>query len=618
MHEIDTAATEIAEFLRHYPPFDTLDDEALAAVAAAAEVESHPAAATILDSAGATAEFAYVVRRGSVELLTKGRLLDLLGEGEMFGFASVLEERPLGFVARAAEDTLVYRIGAQAIRPVLERPAAVRFVVGSLAKSVRLLSGDEREPPPAAGRPVRELIRAPALVCPPDTSVQEAARRMVEAGASCVVVDLGDRLGIVTDRDIRTRVAAAGAGPQTPLEAVMSAPARTVAADRTETEALFEMLDHGVRHLPVLGPDRRLIGMLDDVDLLASERRAPFHLRTRIAAGVDAAAVAEAAAELPETVIALHDSDVPAAAISRTIASIHDTITRRLIEIAEQEHGLPPVPYTWLAMGSFGRREPFPSSDVDCALAWEGGDDPELRKAMIAFAARVLEGLSACGLPLDRQGAVASSPLFARSIEDWERAARSWVEDPDRDRGLMLLSVVVESDPVWGATAAAERLAATFARTPNREHVLNRLAAGALAERPPTGFLRDFVLEDSGERKGVLDIKHGGLLPIEALARWAGLVAGVSAASTWERLRASEDAGTLAAADAAVLRDAFELVCALRMEHQVERLRAGLPPDNLIEPKRLAPLTRTSLKEAFRAVAKVQRGIGAKLGFSSR
>lgn len=187
--------------------------------------------------------------------------------------------------------------------------------------------------------------------------------------------------------------------------------------------------------------------------------------------------------------------------------------------------------------------------------------------------------------------ALASSPLFARSIDKWERAARSWLEDPDRDRGLMLLSVVVESDPVWGATTVAERLAAAFARAPNREHVLNRLAAAALAERPPTGFFRDFVLEDSGERKGVLDIKRGGLLPIEALARWA---------------------------DAAVLRDAFELTCALRMEHQVEQLRAGEAPDNLIDPKRLTPLTRTSLKEAFRAVAKVQRGIGAKQGFTWR
>lgn len=52
--------------------------------------------------------------------------------------------------------------------------------------------------------------------------------------------------------------------------------------------------------------------------------------------------------------------------------------------------------------------------------------------------------------------------------------------------------------------------------------------------------------------------------------------------------------------------------------HQVEQLRAGEAPDNLIDPKRLTPLTRTSLKEAFRAVAKVQRGIGAKQGFTWR
>ena len=140
----------------------------------------------------------------------------------------------------------------------------------------------------------------------------------------------------------------------------------------------------------------------------------------------------------------------------------------------------------------------------------------------------------------------------------------------------------------------------------------------ALAERPPTGFFRQFVLESSGERKGRLDIKRGGLLPIESLARWAALAAGVSAASTPARLEAAEAEGTLAADDAAVLRDAFELVCALRMEHHVDLLRAGLPPDDLIDPKRLPPLTRTSLKEAFRAVARVQRGIAVQLGLSAR
>ena len=68
----------------------------------------------------------------------------------------------------------------------------------------------------------------------------------------------------------------------------------------------------------------------------------------------------------------------------------------------------------------------------------------------------------------------------------------------------------------------------------------------------------------------------------------------------------------------AILRDAFELVCELRMEHQVEQLRAGRAPDDLVEPQSLAPLTRTALKEAFRAVARVQRGVGLNLGFAPR
>jgi CBS domain-containing protein len=442
---------------------------------------------------------------------------------------------------------------------------------------------------------------------------------MAEAGATCVVVDMGDRLGIVTDRDIRTRVVAAGAGPDTQLSEVMTAPAWTVSADRMATEALLEMLDHGIRHLPVLSAGRRLLGVLDDVDLMANERRAPFRLRASIARSADAKEVAEAAAELPDTVVALYDAGLPSAAICRTIASIHDTVTRRLIEFAHQELGRAPVPYTWLATGSFGRYEPFPSSDVDSAIAWDGPDDvPDVRRSMAALAEHVLERLEACGFRPDTKGAVASNPLFARSIEEWEGAARSWVEQPDRDRGLMLLLVVVESDPVWGKTAVADHLFNVFARTPDRERMLTRLAAAALLERPPTGFRRNLVLHSSGERKGVLDIKRRGLVPIEALARWSGLVAGVSAASTRARLKASLEAGTLRPDDVAILRDAFELFSALRMEHQVGQLRAGEEPDDLIEPKSLAPLARTSLKEAFRGVARVQRGVALELGFKLR
>src|SRR4029453_5290206 len=150
---------DIADFLRARPPFDSLDEETLGEIAASAEIEFRAARRAIFDSPGAVLEHGYVVRRGSVELVIEGRLIDLIGEGEIFGFVSLLSEGPPGFVARAAEDTLVYRLPAAVMRPVLERPAFVRFVTEVMNRRVRLLARHETEPPASsAGRPVGELI----------------------------------------------------------------------------------------------------------------------------------------------------------------------------------------------------------------------------------------------------------------------------------------------------------------------------------------------------------------------------------------------------------------------------------------------------------------------------
>src|SRR4029453_15095634 len=104
-----------------------------------------------------------VSRRGKRGLLDRGRVLDVLGEGELFGHPSMLSglptgfearaaeaalcyrlapaavgERlrpprvragpPTGFGARAAEDALSYRLPAEAVVPLLARPAGLRFV----------------------------------------------------------------------------------------------------------------------------------------------------------------------------------------------------------------------------------------------------------------------------------------------------------------------------------------------------------------------------------------------------------------------------------------------------------------------------------------------------------
>jgi CBS domain-containing protein len=169
-----------------------------------------------------------------------------------------------------------------------------------------------------------------------------------------------------------------------------------------------------------------------------------------------------------------------------------------------------------------------------------------------------------------------------------------------------------------GGTGEGVSVADTLWQVRGRPDLLRLLARFALQFRPPTGFLRDFVVEHSGERRGQLDIKHGGMIPIVDLARWAGMAAGVASCSTVGRLRAAEAAGTLDSPAARTLVEAFGFIFSLRLDHQVEQLRRGEAPDDFIDPKTLNPLARSYLREAFRAVASVQSGLANELSFGVR
>jgi CBS domain-containing protein len=592
-----------------------MERDVVARVAAAAESEFHRAGTTIVAQGSEPLAHLWVVRSGAVEVIHDGRVLDLLAEGELFGHASMLSGLPAGFEVRAAEDALCYRIPADVAQEPLTAPAGVRFIARSLLElTTDPTRADHGPAPDAAQRPVGGLIRSRPVICAPDTPIRTAAQRMSEAPASALVVELGNgSLGIVTDRDLRSRVLAAGLAGDAPVSAAMSAPAYTCPPDRTGADILLEMLDRGIRHFPVVSARGDVLGIVEDVDVVAAQTRSPFFLRQRIGRAQTVEELVSAAAELRPSVVALHDARLAAVAVTAVYSVVVESLTRRLVELALEELGEPRVKFAWLALGSQARREMAPSADIDSAMVWFGnGRETGVRREVHRIGQKVAAGLEQCGLRPDERGASASNLAFVRSLESWQRAAHSWIADPTQEQALILTSVVVDSRPVWGVHTGTP-VTDPFRLAPRSPALLRMLARFALSRRPPTGFFRGLVVEHSGEHQGRLDLKHGGLIPIVDLARWAGISAGVTSASTPERLRAAASAGTMSESDANTLQDAFELITELRLVHQVHQIEGAQEPDNYVDPAMLSRLTRNHLKEAFRAIASIQKQLSAQL-----
>ena len=160
----------------------------------------------------------------------------------------------------------------------------------------------------------------------------------------------------------------------------------------------------------------------------------------------------------------------------------------------------------------------------------------------------------------------------------------------------------------------ASALRDEFEAAAGRRSLLRLMLRLALANKPAVGRVRGFALERSREHRGLLDIKHGGLLPVTSIARYAILAAGaIAATSTPQRLRDADAAGTLDGDSARSLSEAFGLFQSLRLEHQVDQLERAVEPDDYLDPKALEPARRRRLRNALREVRAVQNKLARGL-----
>jgi CBS domain-containing protein len=612
---MEVELAEIRDFLAAHPPFDSLPGEVLDDLPSRCALRYARRGSVVL-RAGRTNDRLFVVRSGAVDITDGHRLVDRVGSGGSFGMSALIEHAPTRYDVTAREDTLLITLPQEDVDELVSsHPAVAVHFAATHHDRIRTALGQLQQPERGSAvfrTSVRDLLRVPPVLAPPDVTITQAARAMADAGVSSLLVMEGERLvGILTDRDLRRRVLAAEVPPDRPVREVMTERPVTVRAGALALEVMLEMTGRNIHHLPVVDEDDRVVGLVTTTDLVRLERSNPVYLVTDLARQPDVAGVVRLAYRIPRIVDQLVSEDASAQDIGRVTAALTDAVTVRLVQLAEAELGPPPGSYCWVALGSAAREEQALGGDQDNALVLAEDADPS-DPWWAAFAERVVSGLEACGRERCPGDIMATNPTWRKTVRDWRAQFARWSHEPEPE-AVLWAAIFYDMRAVHGDTALVDGLREEVVALGSRSQLLLAYLTGQAARhRPPIGFFRGFVLEDAGEHRDTLDIKRG-IAAIVQIARVHALRAGSPALSTTERLAAARARGVLSAEAATDLADALELLSYLRLRHQAAQARDGLPPDNRIDPARLGSLDRRHLRDAFQIVRTAQHWLSTRL-----
>ncbi|GAA5188726.1 DUF294 nucleotidyltransferase-like domain-containing protein [Ferrimonas gelatinilytica] len=606
----------IEDFIGTLVPFDCLSPEQLAQAARGIEI-AYFAKAQGEVPVDSDNPHLYIVRNGAFEVQSQqGDLLDRLGEGDYFGFPSLLTGEPVSTVVRVLEDGLVYILNERSFRQLRAQSREFdRFFnrkhAERLRHSARYLARDHQ----STAR-VSSVMASPPQCIGPEMTVQQAAQRMSEARVSCLLVTELERLsGILTDRDLRNRVLAPGKGCDLAVAEAMTAEPVSVAPSTLLFEAVLVMSQHNVHHLPVT-EEGRAVGVLTSTDIVRLQRNDPLHLIGELERQKDRASLIKLAGQFPLLMQRLIQADARAEEIGRVLTLLTDTLTRRLLDLGQVELGEAPFPWCWLAFGSQARMDQAGKSDQDNGLLLAREPDEVERDYFLSLARYVCDGLNEAGYVHCPGEIMAMNPKWCLSLAQWQRQFERWTREPE-PMAVMHASIFFDLRPVAGRTALGEQLQrSVLAQCQDNQIFLAMMAGNAAKTVPPLGFFRQLVLERDGAQRKALDLKHKGLAIINDIARLYALACGSSEISTPKRIQAAMNAGLLSRKDALNLVDAQEFIAALRLQNQGRQVQEGESPSNWLPTSKISGLTRHQLKDAFAVVARAQDGIKLKYGRS--
>lgn len=621
---MDVELLEIRDHMGRFPPFDNLPDTLLDEAAAEVEVAYFKAGTNILELGDTISELLYI-RSGAVEIYRhNGELHNLLGEGDIFGQFSLLRNHRIRYPARAVEDTLIYYLPERIFLRLCEEDGHFADFVELDRPRLKTTVEAQHKSNDMMVTRVRKLVTREPLMVESEMSVRRAAQCMRDQNASAALVlsapndeprhtftDKHDRqwrlLGILTDQDLRNRVLAKGGTPDTPVGEVATRNVITVKSDESVHEAMLYMLRSNVHHLPVLYR-RRPIGVLHLSDIIRYETQSSLYLVSNIFHQPNDQGLASLKPEVRAAFVRMIQEDANSQMVGRALSSIGRSFTRRLLELAEEALGPPPVPYCFMALGSMARNEQSIVTDQDNALVLDDAFDPERHDAyFLELAQRVSDGLAACGYSYCKGNVMATNPRWRQPLRVWKSYFRDWIGHPNPEH-LLHSSIFFDLDSVRGEEAFVEQLQDLVAEQASQSELfLAAMARNALNRTPPLGFFRTFVMEKDGKQNDIINIKRRGTAPMVDLIRVHALACGSRAQNSFDRLDAIADTQLLPMGASDKIRYAFEFLSMVRLRHQALDIEEERTPNNNIDPVNVSDSERHNLKDAFQVLSNAQK-----------
>jgi CBS domain-containing protein len=605
--------------LRRHVPFSEMELPHLEWMAGRLQLAYYPAGATVLDPSAGVPQWFYVVKQGSIE--AGGAAADSvikLQPGECFPLGALLAGRAVANQFRAAEDSFCYLLAAKDFHALLEQSAmfrdfCTRRIASLLEQSQKAVQSEyalRQEEDTRLERRLASVCERTPVSVTSGTPLSTALQAMHDArvGSVAVTNESGQPLGILTLKDVLSRVALPALALESPIETVMTSSPVTLPVGASAREALLAMARHGIHHL-LLVQDGKLAGVISEKDLFAIKRMSVQGVTAAIANARDLEALKRAGRDIAALAHNLLAQGMEAETLTELIATLNDHLTRRLIVLEATSTDVPAACWCWMALGSEGRMEQTLATDQDNALVFVPQDNIEaesVRAKLLAMARRINEGLDACGFPLCKGGIMASNPKWCLSAEEWRAQFSRWIDSGGPDE-LLNASIFFDFRALYGEASLAEELRAWLTeKVRGNPRFLKQMTQNALRNVPPLGLVRDFVLSDDAQHPNTLDLKLNGTTPFVDAARIFALASGQAATGTAERLKQSGRALRIPDEEISSWVQAFHFIQLLRLRHQHGLERQGLAPDNYLNPDTLSVLDRRILKEAFRQARKLQ------------